>query len=66
MWSRVAALALCAIMAGTAAMAAPTPPNIAFIMADDMGFGDPGCYNPQSKIPTPHMDKLAVGGLRFT
>jgi len=35
-------------------------------MADDMGFGDPGCYNPESKIPTPHMDKIAANGLRFT
>jgi arylsulfatase A len=65
--NRATALAVCAFLAGTtAAVAAPTPPNIVFIIADDMGFGDPGCYNPQSKIPTPHMDKLAADGLRFT
>ena len=46
--------------------AAATRPNIIFIMADDMGFGDPGCYNPRGKIPTPHMDALAAEGLRFT
>ncbi|MGD8241054.1 MAG: sulfatase-like hydrolase/transferase, partial [Armatimonadota bacterium] len=37
-------------------------PNIVFIMADDMGFGDIGCYNPESRIPTPNMDRLAAGG----
>ena len=41
-------------------------PNIVFIMADDMGYGDVGCYNPASKIPTPNMDKLAQEGIRFT
>ncbi len=41
-------------------------PNIVFIMADDMGYGDVGCYNRQSKIPTPHMDRLAAEGIRFT
>ncbi len=41
-------------------------PNIVFILADDLGYGDLGCYNPQSKIPTPHLDRLASEGLRFT
>jgi arylsulfatase A len=41
-------------------------PNIVFIMADDMGYGDPSCYNPDSKIPTPNIDRLAVEGMRFT
>ncbi len=41
-------------------------PNIVFVMADDMGIGDVGCYNPDSKIPTPNMDKLAGQGIRFT
>lgn len=35
-------------------------------MADDMGYGDVGCYNRDSKIPTPNMDRLAAGGIRFT
>ena len=43
-----------------------TPPNIIFLMADDMGYGDLGCYNPDSKIPTPNMDRLAAEGMRFT
>ncbi len=41
-------------------------PNVIFIMADDMGFGDVGCYNKDSKIPTPHMDQLAKEGMLFT
>ncbi|MBU2904194.1 arylsulfatase [Arenibacter algicola] len=41
-------------------------PNIVFIMADDMGYGDVGSYNPQTAIPTPNMDKLASEGIMFT
>ncbi|MBK1825869.1 sulfatase family protein [Haloferula rosea] len=41
-------------------------PNIIVILADDMGYGDVGCYNPRSKIPTPHIDRLAKEGMRFT
>jgi arylsulfatase len=40
------------------------PPNIIFILADDMGFSDPGCYG--GEIATPHLDSLAKNGLRFT
>jgi len=42
------------------------PPNIVIILADDMGWGDPRCYQPESKIPTPHLDALAASGVRFT
>ncbi len=41
-------------------------PNIVVILADDLGFGDPTCYNTLSKIPTPSMDRLAREGIRFT
>ncbi len=41
-------------------------PNIVLILADDMGYGDPHCYNDQSKIPTPNIDQLAMSGLRLT
>lgn len=41
-------------------------PNIVVILADDMGYGDAGCYNDNSKIPTPHLDQMAVEGMRFT
>ncbi|HLY64046.1 MAG TPA: arylsulfatase, partial [Chloroflexota bacterium] len=42
------------------------PPNLVIVLADDMGIGDPACYNPQSKIATPYIDKLATQGMRFT
>lgn len=42
------------------------PPNILFILADDLGYGDVGCYNPKSKVPTPHLNQLALDGIRFT
>ncbi len=41
-------------------------PNIVLILADDLGYGDPGCYSGQSKIPTPALDRLAGQGIRFT
>ena len=41
-------------------------PNIVLILADDMGYGDPGCYNPESKTPTPNIDRLAGQGVQFT
>ena len=41
-------------------------PNILFILADDLGYGDVGCYNPESKVPTPNLDRLAREGMRFT
>ncbi len=41
-------------------------PNIVFIYADDLGYGDVGCYNPESKVPTPNLDRLAREGIRFT
>ena len=39
-------------------------PNIVFVMADDMGWGDVGCYGAE-KIPTPHIDRIAANGVRF-
>jgi arylsulfatase A-like enzyme len=41
-------------------------PNVIIIYADDLGYGDVSCYNPQSKINTPNIDKLAAEGMRFT
>ncbi len=43
-----------------------TRPNIIYILADDMGYGDLGCNNPESRIPTPNLDRLAAEGIRFT
>ncbi len=45
----------------------PKKPNIVIIYADDLGYGDVQCYNPErGKIPTPRIDKLASQGMRFT
>ena len=52
--------------AGLAAEATTRPPNIVFVFADDMGYGDPRCYNAESKCPTPNIDSLAKAGMRFT
>jgi arylsulfatase A-like enzyme len=45
--------------------ASPRKPNIVFILADDLGYGDLGCYG-QKMLATPNIDSLAAGGLRFT
>ncbi len=42
---------------------AASPPNIIFILADDLGYGDLSCYG--SAIPTPYLDSLATEGVRF-
>ena len=50
----------------SAAAAAAEKPNIVFILADDLGIGDVRCFNPDGKIATPNLDKLAAGGMKFT
>src|SRR5438445_6242985 len=49
-----------------AAADVPRKPNIVFILADDLGYGDVRCYNAKSKVPTPNLDRLAAEGIRFT
>ncbi|MCY4601094.1 MAG: sulfatase-like hydrolase/transferase [Acidobacteria bacterium] len=50
----------------TAAVAvSPSLPNVVVILADDLGFGDVRHLNPQSRIPTPNLDALAVQGMNF-
>ena len=53
-----------ALNAATAAP--PAKPNIVFILADDLGYGDVSCYNDRAKVPTPNLDRLAREGMRFT
>jgi arylsulfatase A-like enzyme len=59
-------LALFCLSAALGFSAAISRPNLVLILADDLGWGDLGCYNPQSRIATPHLDALAAGGIRFT
>ncbi len=57
-------LVFVALIAGCATT--PSKPNVVLILADDLGYGDVHANNPDSKIPTPHIDRLAAEGLRFT
>lgn len=50
----------------TFAADSPARPNIVYILCDDLGYGDVKCLNPDGKIPTPNMDRLAAAGMRFT
>ena len=59
------ALCGCGLMAALAAGAQGQKPNIIYIMCDDMGYGDLGCYG-QQYIATPNIDRLASQGMRFT
>ena len=47
-------------------LTASDTPNIVYILADDLGYGDLGCYNKSSKLPTPRLDRLAGEGMLFT
>lgn len=74
-WKRAARACLCsaglllgAAWASAAGLGWPTNqtlPNIVFILADDLGWGDLGCYG-QKKFTTPNLDRLAAEGMRFT
>ena len=57
-------LAMFIAVGGSLQAADAAKPNIVVILVDDMGFSDLGCYG--SEIPTPNLDGLAAGGLRFT
>ena len=65
----IAFLSVLGLLAATGPAGAQTKrakkPNIIFILADDLGYGDLGCYG-QKKIKTPNLDKLAKQGMRFT
>jgi arylsulfatase A len=57
---------IAAIPAALHGAPAPPLPNIVYVLADDLGWGDLGCYNPQSAVPTPNADRFATQGMRFT
>ena len=51
---------------GSRAAPTPKPPNVVFILADDMGYGDVSYLNPDSKIPTPNIDRIGREGSYFS
>lgn len=62
----VSVLVLCGALARIDAADTPRRPNIVILYADDMGYGDVSSQNPESRIVTPHLDRLAREGTRFT
>lgn len=60
------AITLAVVRLSAQSIAAARHPNIVIILADDLGYGDLGSYNPDSKIPTQQLDRLAAEGMRFT
>lgn len=66
LWRRtfLAGTFLAGMMVGPT-LAGAMAPNLVLILADDLGYGELGCYG-QKKIKTPHLDRLAAEGLRFT
>lgn len=60
-------LTACLLLCAQTFAAAAEKPNIVYILADDLGYGDVQCLNPErGKIKTPHLDKLAAQGMTFT
>ncbi|MFO0803420.1 MAG: arylsulfatase [Gemmataceae bacterium] len=64
--SRVSVLLAITVVLSIAPASASDKPNIVVILADDLGYGDVKCLNPNGKIPTPHIDRLAASGMTFT
>ncbi|MCH7229024.1 sulfatase [Haloferula sp. A504] len=63
--SRLLPFLLGLLILAAGAKEAPRRPNFVIILADDMGYGDAGCYG-GTALKTPHLDRLAAGGMRFT
>jgi arylsulfatase A-like enzyme len=65
-WIRILAAAAMLLRCTEPTATAAAKPNIVFILADDLGYGDVRCLNPDGKIPTPNLDRLAGAGMIFT
>ena len=61
----VACAVVCLVACRSTGADEDRPPNIVYVLADDLGYGELGSYG-QSKIRTPHLDRLAREGMRFT
>ena len=61
----IAIFLCCCTLAPAAEAPDPKCPNVIFILSDDLGYGDLGCYG-QKKIKTPNIDRIAAEGMRFT
>lgn len=59
------ALAACLLALGSDALIQAAPPNVIVILADDLGYGDLGCYG-HPRFKTPHLDRMAAEGARLT
>jgi arylsulfatase A len=57
---------LAVLLLATTTSSAADKPNILFVLFDDMGYGQPTCYRPESLFKTPNIDRMARAGLRFT
>jgi arylsulfatase A len=62
----ILALTVSLLPALSAAETGGARPNIVYVLFDDMGYGEPTCYRPDSKLKTPNLDRLAAAGIRFT
>ena len=65
MFRHAIAILVCLLATGIVSAADPARPNVIVILADDIGYGDLGCYG-ATKVRTPNLDRLATQGLRFT
>lgn len=65
-WCSLASVVSLALASSRIDLHAADSPNIVLILADDLGYGDVRCYNDQAKVGTPHLDRLAREGMRFT
>jgi arylsulfatase A-like enzyme len=65
-WLSVGLIGSAAISPAVLAADAASRPNIVFVLADDLGYGDVKALNPEGKIATPNMDRLAAAGMIFT